>query len=67
MLAASSALQASSTRAGRDPADPAVRAYVGAVFGVRLAVALDWAKNPAMDFPAELDAALAHLEEGLRL
>jgi AcrR family transcriptional regulator len=54
-------------RAGRDPAEPAVRAYVGAVFGVMLAVALDWAKQPDMDFPAAIDQALTYLEEGLPL
>jgi AcrR family transcriptional regulator len=54
-------------RAGRDPADPAVRSHVGAVFGVMLSVALDWAKQPEMDFPEALDRALAYLEEGLPL
>jgi AcrR family transcriptional regulator len=52
-------------RAGRDPADPTVRSYVGAVFGVMLAVALDWAEDPDMDFSAALDEGLANLEEGL--
>jgi AcrR family transcriptional regulator len=51
-------------RAGRDPAEPAVRAYVGAVFGVMFTVSLDWARDPDLDFPAALNEALAYLEEG---
>ncbi|HEX6473377.1 MAG TPA: TetR family transcriptional regulator [Streptosporangiaceae bacterium] len=54
-------------RAGRDPADPAVRASIGAVFGVVLTVAVDWAEQPDMDFPAAVDQALAYLEAGLPL
>lgn len=54
-------------RTERDPDDPAVRTYTGAVFGVMLTVALDWAKDPDMDFPAALDEALACLEQGLPL
>ncbi|WP_084959075.1 TetR/AcrR family transcriptional regulator [Thermoactinospora rubra] len=49
-------------RAGRDPADPWVRDITGAVVGVIFAVWLDWAKDPGMDGPAEIDRALAALE-----
>ncbi|HEY7484853.1 MAG TPA: TetR family transcriptional regulator [Streptosporangiaceae bacterium] len=54
-------------RVGRDPDDPAVQAYVGAVFGVMLAVAFGWAQQPDMDFTAALDEALGYLEKGLPL
>lgn len=50
-------------RAGRDPGDPAVRAYTGALFGVMLQVSLDWANDPEMDFAATLDEALYCLED----
>jgi AcrR family transcriptional regulator len=49
-------------RIGHDPDSAAVRAYSGAVFGVMLAVAFDWARQPDLDFPAALDEALARLE-----
>ncbi|MGI5163768.1 TetR family transcriptional regulator [Spirillospora sp. CA-253888] len=49
-------------RAGRDPGDPAVSAYAGAVFGVMLKVSLEWAKDPGMDFAAALDEALGFLD-----
>jgi AcrR family transcriptional regulator len=54
-------------RAGREPSDPAVRAYTGAVFGVMFTVALDWAKDPDLDFAKTLDEALASLEGGVTL
>ncbi|MEU1116792.1 MULTISPECIES: TetR family transcriptional regulator [unclassified Streptomyces] len=50
-------------RAGRDPRDPAVRAYTGAVFGVMLQISMDWANDPEMDFAATLDEALYCLED----
>ncbi|MEV0258564.1 TetR family transcriptional regulator [Streptomyces sp. NPDC050732] len=50
-------------RAGRDPRDPAVRAYTGAVFGVMLQVSMDWANDPDMDFATTLDEALRYLED----
>ncbi|MFI6515823.1 TetR family transcriptional regulator [Spirillospora sp. NPDC050679] len=49
-------------RAGRDPGDPAVSAYAGAVFGVMLKVSLEWARDPGMDFAAALDEALGFLD-----
>jgi AcrR family transcriptional regulator len=54
-------------RAGRPPSDPEIRNVTGAITGVAMAVWLDWAKDPTMDGPAELDKALAHLEAGLGL
>ncbi|MEU4228383.1 TetR family transcriptional regulator [Nonomuraea sp. NPDC026600] len=54
-------------RAGRDVDDPEIRNITGAITGVLFAVWFDWVKNPVMDGPAEVDKALAHLEEGLRL
>lgn len=50
-------------RSGRDPRDPAVRAYAGAVFGVMLQVSMDWANDPKMDFASTLDEALLCLED----
>lgn len=55
------------TRAGRESGDPEIRNITGAIIGVIMAVWFDWVKNPAMDGPAELDRALAHLESGLGL
>ncbi|MEU7746339.1 TetR family transcriptional regulator [Nonomuraea sp. NPDC049158] len=54
-------------RAGRDASDPEIRNITGAITGVMFAVWFDWVKDPEMDGPAEIDKALAHLEEGLRL
>lgn len=54
-------------RAGRPAADPEIRNITGAIAGVMIAVWFDWVKDPEMDGPAEIDKALAHLEEGLRL
>jgi AcrR family transcriptional regulator len=48
-------------RIGREPSDPAVRAQAGAIFGTMLIVALDWAKDPDLDFVTALDEALAAL------
>lgn len=54
-------------RVGRDPGDPAVRAFTGAVVGVFLDFMLQWADDPNLDPPTALDRALAHLEAGLPL
>ncbi|MEV2250872.1 TetR family transcriptional regulator [Streptomyces sp. NPDC050147] len=54
-------------RVGREPTDPAVRSFTGAVMGTVLVVWLDWANNPDMDVLSALDDALAHLEAGLPL
>ncbi|WP_165988148.1 TetR family transcriptional regulator [Streptomyces sp. YIM 98790] len=54
-------------RTGREPDEPAVRSFTGAVMGVMLAVWLEWARHPEMDIVAALDDALAHLEAGLPL
>ncbi|MDG4830629.1 TetR family transcriptional regulator [Solwaraspora sp. WMMD1047] len=54
-------------RVGREPDDPAVRSFTGAVMGTVLVVWLDWANNPEMDVVTALDDALAHLDAGLPL
>jgi AcrR family transcriptional regulator len=54
-------------RAGCAPDDPRLRDVIGAVFGVVTMVWLQWAQNPGLDGPAEIDRALAHLESGLGL
>jgi AcrR family transcriptional regulator len=63
-------------RSGRDPADPAVRVFAGAVVGVAMAAwitigAGDLAnlaeKDDLADFAAKFDEALALLEAGLPL
>ncbi|MEV0050695.1 TetR family transcriptional regulator [Saccharopolyspora shandongensis] len=54
-------------RAGREPADAAVRSFTGAVFGVLLEVWLRWAEDPDLDALEALDRGLAHLEAGLPL
>ncbi|MGI5488585.1 TetR family transcriptional regulator [Microtetraspora malaysiensis] len=54
-------------RAGCAVDDPRIRNAVGAVFGVVAMVWLQWAHDPDMDGPAEIDRALAHLESGLNL
>ncbi|WP_433177786.1 TetR family transcriptional regulator [Actinoallomurus sp. CA-150999] len=54
-------------RIGRDPDDPHVRAFTGAVFGVMLDLMLRWAEDPELDLIAALDEALAFLETGLSL
>ncbi|QIS14492.1 TetR family transcriptional regulator [Nocardia arthritidis] len=50
-------------RRGGDPADPRIRAYSGAAFGIMLMVGLDWTQNPEMDFASALEQALTHLPE----
>jgi AcrR family transcriptional regulator len=54
-------------RAGRDPGDPAVRTFTGAVLGVSVRVLLDAAADPETDPLEALDEALALLEAGLPL
>ncbi|WP_433511303.1 TetR/AcrR family transcriptional regulator [Nonomuraea sp. CA-143628] len=54
-------------RAGRDLSDPEIRNITGAITGVIFAVWFDWTKDSEMDGAAEIDKALAHLEEGLRM
>ncbi|GAA3138724.1 TetR family transcriptional regulator [Planomonospora alba] len=54
-------------KAGCAGDDPRIRNAVGAVFGVVAMVWVQWAGDPGMDGPAEIDGALAHLESGLGL
>jgi AcrR family transcriptional regulator len=55
----------SAERVGRPPTDPALRATVGAFFGVMLTEALDWVRTEDRHVLAKLDEALAHLDDGL--
>ncbi|MGW4403681.1 TetR family transcriptional regulator [Nonomuraea sp. NPDC004702] len=52
-------------KSGCAPDDPRVRDAVGAVFGIVAMVWMQWAHDPGLDGPAEIDTALAHLEAGL--
>ncbi|MEV0201033.1 TetR family transcriptional regulator [Nonomuraea sp. NPDC050691] len=52
-------------RTGHAADDPRIRDALGAVFGVVTLVWWQWAQDPAMDGPAEIDKALARLESGL--
>ncbi|MEO3871108.1 TetR family transcriptional regulator [Nonomuraea sp. B12E4] len=52
-------------KSGREVGDPRTRNAVGAVFGIVTLVWLQWAWDPDLDGPAEIDRALAHLESGL--
>ena len=58
-------------RAGRSPADLAVRALSGAVVGVIMSVTMPWSdwtsESAADDMFSRIDEALALLEEGLPL
>jgi len=54
-------------RAGRKPADPAVRTLVGAVLGVCLAAMFAAAEDPRADVVALVDEAMGRLEAGLKL
>ena len=54
-------------RVGRRADDPAVRTFVGAMFGALTAALLPAAQDPHADFLALMDAALAYLEAGLPL
>ncbi|WP_078506799.1 TetR/AcrR family transcriptional regulator [Streptomyces viridochromogenes] len=53
-------------RTGADPADAAVRALSGAIFGIMMDVMLRWANQPDLDPAAELDRLLACLEDGFQ-
>jgi AcrR family transcriptional regulator len=50
---------------GRPPDDPALRATVGAIFGVLLTVALNWVETQDPRVMSALDDALAQLDGGL--
>lgn len=54
-------------RTGRPADDPAARSLAGAVVGVWIAAATQWAAHPEDDLLAALDTALDHLEKGLAL
>ncbi|MFB4273215.1 TetR family transcriptional regulator [Nonomuraea sp. GTA35] len=54
-------------KAGCAADDPRIRNAIGAAVGVVAMVWLQWAQDPDMDGPAEIDTALAHLESGLGL
>ncbi|TDB98478.1 TetR family transcriptional regulator [Nonomuraea longispora] len=54
-------------KTGCDAGDPRLRNAVGAVFGVVTLLWLQWAHDPGLDGPAEIDRALEHLESGLPL
>lgn len=58
-------LNLSAERVGRPPSDPALRATVGAFFGVLLTEALDWVRTEDRRVIAKLDEALAYLDDGL--
>lgn len=55
----------SAERVGRPPSDPALRATVGALFGVMLTEALDWVRTEDSRVMAKLDEALTYLDDGL--
>jgi len=59
--------EAVAERAGRMPDDFAVRALVGAVVGVGMAVMFAVADDPQADFVKLLDESLRLIEDGLRL
>jgi AcrR family transcriptional regulator len=54
----------SAQRVGRPPSDPALRATVGALFGVLLMAAMDWVQTEDERVLATVDEALGHLENG---
>lgn len=54
----------SARRVGRPPSDPALRATVGALFGVLLMAAMDWVQTEDERVLANVDEALGHLENG---
>lgn len=53
-------------RVGRDPDDLEVRTVAGALLGAILSVLFHWIDHPDEDIFALMDAALAHLEAGMR-
>jgi AcrR family transcriptional regulator len=54
-------------RTGRDPQEPMVSSFAGAVIGVAFAAMLSAAGDPEADWVAVVDAAFGHLEAGLPL
>jgi len=54
-------------RTHRKPDEPAVRMFVGAFFGIAMAVGTIWLENPDNDMIAAMDTAIAYLEQGLPL
>ncbi|HEX8929987.1 MAG TPA: TetR family transcriptional regulator [Actinomycetota bacterium] len=54
-------------RSGRDPDDPQVRLFAGALIGVGLSALMTWAEDPSTDFYTVMDNALSYLEAGLPL
>lgn len=59
---------AAARRTGRDPDDPAVRAWVGAMCGVVLTAYIDWIADPdGSDVLDHMHTGLRLLEEGLPL
>jgi AcrR family transcriptional regulator len=60
-------IELSARRLGRQRDDPAVRNAIGALFGVLLAVALEWAKGSGADLVSMVDAAFGQFEASLRL
>jgi AcrR family transcriptional regulator len=52
-------------RSGRDPDDPQVRLFAGALIGVGFSALMSWAEDPSADFYAVMDHALSYLEAGL--
>ncbi len=54
-------------RSGRDPHDPQVRLFAGALIGVGLSALMTWAEDPSTDFYTVMDGALSYLEAGLPL
>jgi AcrR family transcriptional regulator len=55
----------SAARVGRAPDDPALRATVGAIFGVLLTGALNWVSTEDPNVISSLETALIQLDEGL--
>jgi hypothetical protein len=55
----------SAERVGRPADDPALQATVGAIYGVLLTAALNWAKTEDPHIMSTLDDALKQLDEGL--
>lgn len=53
----------SAERTGRDPADPELRAAIGALFGVLLTGALRWKDDPSLDVLAEMESAFDALAD----
>ncbi|MCT2585584.1 TetR family transcriptional regulator [Actinophytocola gossypii] len=54
-------------RTGCPPDDSRIQNVIGASFGVVAMAWLRWARDSAVDGPAEIDRSLAHLESGLTL